>query len=441
MANARTAEVLGAEPGEIEGRPIGELLSGTTGSEIGILLKGLEEGSSMPEIEAEVKTPSGSTVLMMLDVREVEVGHAPHFLIRMRDLREIRALEQEYRNLFDGIADAVFIGSPDTGQIYQANRPALDLTGRRLGEIMGRDYDSVHSESWGDIAMFMDRGELHGYETELKREMGANVPVEIHIRIAKRGDGDSVFIETAIDITARRALEARMAELRHEWESFMRHELRNPLTPILAFSQILLEDAPEVKANPKMKQYLEAIYQGGKRMEQMLDLTREVHQYEQGEIPLQPFRTDIYPTLNDAIIDANLGVSGDGVLDSRVRLIPHTSSDVEAPSEELVLSFDGQKLQRALANLVKNALEHDPGLVQVTVRKAEAGLTIAVHNSGAPIPPAMLQTIFEKYNTTKRAEKGTGLGTTIAKLFVDAHGGSVDVTSSEEAGTTFTVTL
>ena len=58
-------------------------------------------------------------------------------------------------------------------------------------------------------------------------------------------------------------------------------------------------------------------------------------------------------------------------------------------------------------------------------------------NGGEPIPPDRLATIFEKFNTTKRANKGTGLGTTIARLFVEAHDRTIDVTSSASEGTTF----
>jgi signal transduction histidine kinase len=66
---------------------------------------------------------------------------------------------------------------------------------------------------------------------------------------------------------------------------------------------------------------------------------------------------------------------------------------------------------------------------------------VAVTNGGTPIPPDRLETIFEKFNTTKRDRKGTGLGTTIARLFVEAHGGKILVRSSEAEGTTFTVVL
>ncbi|MGA1199300.1 MAG: hypothetical protein ACO36I_22625, partial [Candidatus Latescibacterota bacterium] len=72
----------------------------------------------------------------------------------------------------------------------------------------------------------------------------------------------------------------------------------------MAFSQILIEDYAEVQQNTKVAKYLDAIYQGGKRLERLLDLTREVSQYENGEIVLHCFDVDVIQTIQDAIQDA-----------------------------------------------------------------------------------------------------------------------------------------
>ncbi|MBT4140031.1 MAG: HAMP domain-containing histidine kinase, partial [Candidatus Latescibacteria bacterium] len=262
------------------------------------------------------------------------------------------------------------------------------------------------------------------------------VPVETHIRIFSRGQ-DRIFIESAIDISARKALEERMQGLRDEWDAFIRHELRSPLTPILAFSQILVEDYAEVQENEKMTRYLDAIWQGGKRLERLLDLTREVSQYENGEIVLHRFDVDVVRTIQDAIQDAALGI-GEEDVDTQGR-VKFVWVGQETGMEELVVSHDPQKLQRAVSNLVKNALEHDEG--EVTVRFEDLGATvqISVQNWGDLIPEDRVKTIFEKFNTTKRNKKGTGLGTTIARLFTEGHGGQISAMSSESDGTVFTV--
>ena len=441
VVNSRCRDLLGYASEDISGRLFPGLLAEWNRSNFEVMLTGLNEGTPMPEVEVDVLTRDETPVPMMLEVRQMEGAEAGHFLIRLRDLREIKVLEQEYRNLFDSIADALFIGDPESGQFYQANRQACELTGYSLGMLMGKDYDLVHSEAWEAVLRETEAAggrEMSGREMRLRSKDGREIPVEVHLRIVSRGE-DRIYIETVIDISDRKALEARMRELRNEWDAFMRHELRSPLTPILAFSQILLEDFPDLRADERVPRYLDAIYQGGKRLEQLLDLTREVQMYERGEVALEMLETDLYHTLRSAVQDAALGVdSAEMDMVERVRVIPHLNG---GDRPKLLFPHDFQKLQRVLANLIKNALEHDSGQVTVRVEDTQEAVRLSVHNWGDPIPEDRLQTIFEKFNTTKRDRKGTGLGTTIARLFVEAHGGRIEALSLKEEGTTFTVTL
>ena len=74
----------------------------------------MAQGTTMPEVEILVQASSGRELPMMLDIRQIEDSDGA-LLVRLRDLKEIKALEQEYRGLFESIADAVFIGDPETG--------------------------------------------------------------------------------------------------------------------------------------------------------------------------------------------------------------------------------------------------------------------------------------------------------------------------------------
>ncbi len=429
-------DVLKISPDDLHGQSVSSLLDPSCQSEFAVLLTGMSQGTMMPEVEVTVLSWNGQPLPMMLDIRQIE-GSDDSFLVRLRDLREIKALEQEYRGLFESIADAVFIGDPETGQILQANRRACEITGYKLGELMGQDFDFVHSEKWEGVRKALGESggkSVAGMEMHLVGKDGSEVPVEMHMGIAPHGE-DHVYVETLINISERKTLEKHMKDLRAEWDSFMRHELRSPLTPILAFSQLLLEDYEEVKSNPKIVRFLDSIYQGGKRLERLLDLTREVQQYERGEIPMTPMSGDIYMTVETSIMDAAMSVDADrGKTEARVVV-------TRAGDSEIIVNHDPQILQRAIANLIKNALEHDPG--EVALRVSDEGDRVGIHvtNAGEPIPPDRLKSIFEKFNTTKRDSKGTGLGTTIAKLFVEAHDGSLSVVSSRESGTTFTITI
>ncbi|MGA1199299.1 MAG: PAS domain-containing protein [Candidatus Latescibacterota bacterium] len=212
IANSRFVEIFGFAP-DPRGR-FQDMLPHIHQASFEVMLSGAAEGTTMPEVEVEV-VGGGRSLPMMLDVQKT-VGNEPSFLLRLRDLREIKGLEQEYRNLFESIADAVFIGDPDSGELFQVNRRACDLTGYAHGELVSGGYDFVHDVSWDTVREELEAvgGEaLSGREMVLLGREGRQIPVETHIRIFSRGE-DHIFIESAIDISERKALEKRMQDLR-----------------------------------------------------------------------------------------------------------------------------------------------------------------------------------------------------------------------------------
>jgi len=104
---------------------------------------------------------------------------------------------------------------------------------------------------------------------------------------------------------------------------------------------------------------------------------------------------------------------------------------------------DPTRLKQALWNLLTNALEADPenGTVRVTLEKETDTncAVISVHDRGCGIPPEIKTRIFEPFTTTK--EKGTGLGLSLVLSVVEAHNGTVEVESTPEMGTRFTVRI
>jgi len=104
-------------------------------------------------------------------------------------------------------------------------------------------------------------------------------------------------------------------------------------------------------------------------------------------------------------------------------------------------SVDPDMIQQVLLNLLLNALEasRQEGVVTVRLQPADTSLRLEVHDNGCGIPPENLSKIFNPFFTTK--EKGTGLGLANAHRLIEMHGGSLTVSSSQEAGTTFCITL
>jgi signal transduction histidine kinase len=96
-------------------------------------------------------------------------------------------------------------------------------------------------------------------------------------------------------------------------------------------------------------------------------------------------------------------------------------------------------MEEILGYLVDNAFEaiQGPGVIRLATRRGASGVSVAVSNTGAPIPPEIRERMFEPFFTTK--ERGTGLGLAIARRVVESHGGRISVASGET--TTFLIEL
>ncbi|RYZ76846.1 MAG: HAMP domain-containing histidine kinase [Proteobacteria bacterium] len=112
-------------------------------------------------------------------------------------------------------------------------------------------------------------------------------------------------------------------------------------------------------------------------------------------------------------------------------------------SGDLFGSWDTAAFERVLENLGSNAVKYgEPGsMITLSAKDCGDSIELRVHNVGEPIPPADLETIFEKYNRTDSAikgpQKGWGIGLTLVKGFTEAHGGRIHVESSAINGTDF----
>jgi len=113
--------------------------------------------------------------------------------------------------------------------------------------------------------------------------------------------------------------------------------------------------------------------------------------------------------------------------------------------DEITLPLDRDKIMRAFINLLDNAIKytHDNGKIAVDIRRDDSGAIITVSDTGIGIPGPDLPRIFDRFYQvdTSRSSEGFGLGLSIAKAIIDAHGGSICVASDQGRGTTFLISL
>jgi signal transduction histidine kinase len=233
--------------------------------------------------------------------------------------------------------------------------------------------------------------------------------------------------EAMTESMSRFAAQADM--FRDQFIGILSHDLRTPLGAVMAGAALLAapEDNPERRGRVATR-----IMNSAQRMERMigdlLDLTRT---RLGGSIPLKRRPMSLQQVCEEAIVEIRAGHPG-----TVLRL---------AMTEDLRGEWDRDRLTQVVANLVGNAIQHGNGTT-ITLSGQEHGdsVTLAVHNGGPPIPPDVLPFVFEPL-ARGRAEEGAshsiGLGLFIARAIVSAHGGDIEVSSSADAGTTFTIRL
>lgn len=209
------------------------------------------------------------------------------------------------------------------------------------------------------------------------------------------------------------------------------HDLRTPLGAIITSSKFMQESDDLEEPNRTLVQ---RIGTSARRMNQMvLDLLDFTRTRFGDSIPVIRTEIDARKVVHEAIAEL-------------ATMYPNARIRVEM-SGDLHGSWDGDRLAQALINLIGNAAQHgsDKAPIVVEAHGHDREIEIGVQNEGPAIPPDELEGIFNamKRSTGDRSRdrRHLGLGLYIVDKIVDAHGGSIDVESSKQSGTTFTVRL
>jgi len=228
----------------------------------------------------------------------------------------------------------------------------------------------------------------------------------------------------------------RIEQLRREQDAFLRHELNNVINPISGYAD-MLSTVVGSQLEEKPRAWLSSIVRGTASMQRLLTDLKDLNEVERGAQSLTFMPIPLYGILNDIIRDVRASTP----TDIPIRLTPQTS--------EARIHADLSFLPGVYKNLIKNAAEHlvdaDPAArhagVQVVCSESATHVITDIINGGAPVPENLLDTFFDKFNSTKAGRGGTGLGTTYARIVTEAHGGAISVRSSIEEGTRVRVEL
>ena len=244
--------------------------------------------------------------------------------------------------------------------------------------------------------------------------------------------------ELALNFNRMAARLARTEEARREWLADISHEMRTPLASILAYAEGLQDEVL-----PQEPETYAQIVREAHRLQRLVDDLHELSRLEAGAFTLERRALPPAQLVNDVFHRFAPTAASKGV-----------NLRAETPAEVPSVWADEERATQVLSNLVDNALRHTPPGGQVTVRvvppRAPGGekdmVRFEVHDTGEGIPPEHLPHLFKRFYrvdpSRSRTRGGSGIGLTIARLLVEAHGGRIWAESPGKGqGSTFIFTL
>lgn len=349
---------------------------------------------------------------------------------------ERERLEAIINNISDGVVIL------DSNLKVVTMNPALEtISGWTTEEVVGypcrnvfRTQD-VHGGCLCDTACPMLQplasGEPVPYlEVKIETKAGQVKDLSVSYSRLLATDGSVYGIVVARDISRVKEIE----QLKEEFLSLISHDLRTPLTVIHLQAQMLRRLSKDGNS-PRALQLAESILASADRLDSMIADLLEATRLETGQLELRKERVFVPQLVLSIVEQARTLGTGHLIRFERidaVQILPLVEGDQE-------------RLERALMNIITNALKYSPSssLVTVRVEGSDSGVTISVTDGGAGIAPEDLPYIFDRHYRARARKKseGLGLGLYIAKMLVEAHGGQVWAESEKDKGSTFFVTL
>jgi len=368
-------------------------------------------------------------------------------LVRESEARRQEALRarREADALLRATGDGV-VGMDLDGRCTFLNRAAVELLGYPARLAQGRDVHELlhHSRPDGTsyprsacpILRALNEGRaLSAVNETLWNADGTPFPVQVSVRALREGRDLQGAVLTFTDMTKTRAAEAslrRALRTRDEVLAVVSHDLLNPVSTIYSTAGFLLDlELPRDKA----REHLVAIKRSARRMNRLIQDLLDVARMEGGRLPVSVETFSLADVVEEAVrIHEARGKEKSVELTTRL------------PEEEVTLSADRDRILQVLSNLLDNALRFSPPEREVEVggRMVDRRQVVLwVSDQGPGISPEDQARLFDRFWQVKRRDRkgGAGLGLSIVKGLVEAHGGRVWVESREGKGATFFFSL
>lgn len=455
-ANSSYTEYFGMNPDEVKGKHIRELLGPELYKKnlpyIQNALKGVPQ-----TFEREIPLPHGGSKHTLAHyLPELRNGEVIGFFVIVNDVTPLKMSEARFKGLLESAPDAIVIVN-EQGRIELINKQTEKIFQYSKEEIKGKPLSTFiperfYNEFGKNFQNYLSHPIITsiGHDIEIlgKRKDRREFPVEVSVAPLQIQGG--ILISCSIrDITERRKIENERAELlkkenkarrqaeeairmRDEMLAVVSHDLRNPLGVILGSIDLLTRTRD---LDPKTIQLADRIRRSVKMMLNMIKDLLDVHKIEQGLFSVEEGRheQDIKKMIDD-------------IYESQQTLMKDKSLmlELKVPQNIPEVSLNYEQMLRVFQNLIGNSIKFTPegGKIALGCEVLESSLKFCVEDTGPGIEKELLPKIFNRFAQAKKtAQLGTGLGLTIAKGIIEAHGGKIWVESDLGKGSKFYFTL
>jgi len=341
--------------------------------------------------------------------------------------------------ILTSIVDGVVVNDAD-GNTILVNPAAERILGKPGVELVGEDFQAPFSvfddpgkgeaiEAMGALLSVPGVGVHKVFKTTLNVD-GRVIHAHLSPVIAQRHDFLGV-VTVLRDITK----EVEADRTKNEFVSNVSHELRTPMTAIKGYTD-LLHAGSVGSINEEQKRFLSIIKNNADRLTALINDLLDISRVDTGRVRFVPQPVQIGDVISDVV--------------NALACESHAKNQIltyEVAGGLPELMGDRDRLNQVLTNLVGNAIRYTPreGEVEVLAYPVEGAVRVDVRDTGIGIAPEDLGRIFERFyradHPLVREAGGSGLGLSIAKMFVEMHGGRVWVESEQGKGSTFTLIL
>lgn len=343
-----------------------------------------------------------------------------------------------YAQALEASIDGILIRN-QTGRILYTNETLQRMFGYRKEEMTGRNilllftpenHETIKQEIFPRLSQ---QGEWRG-ELGAQRKDGTRFLVSIAAACLKDEQGcPQAYVSIYRDITEEREIQQKLAQAEKmaslgEILAGVAHELNNPLTSVIGFSELVLRMRVSGEVKRQLKKITSEAIRTSKIVRNLLSIAR-------------PQTLERVPVGVNGVIQSVLDLIMHQLKLDNIRVVRRLARDADLPK----VHGDYQQLVEALLNLIHNAHQamassaERKGTLAIKTEAVGADVVIRISDTGPGIPKEIQAKLFQPFFTTK--ENGTGLGLHLTHNIIKAHGGFISVESAEGRGTTFIIRL